>query len=153
MTYRTTYRRPGEGTEFFSFDATSTAKCLAADTGGYEVFEVDMPRGPVIPPHSEPWPKAFYQLHGHMRVHLGERSYDLHPGGFIAVAPGTPNTIEVLSPSATFLAFSPGSGMGDFFAEVDRVASRDASPDEVMPAVRQIAARHGIAIAPKAVPR
>lgn len=45
-TYPTTYCGPGEGAELYSVDAEVTVKCRAAQTGGgFEVFEVDMPRG------------------------------------------------------------------------------------------------------------
>ena len=148
MAYTPTHRHPGEGEELYTVDATVTVKCRAADTGGtYEVFEVDVPRGPVVPAHREPWAKAFYVLHGRMAVQAGETSYELRPGGFITVPPGMANTFEVLSPSVKFLAFSLGAGMGDFFADVDRGAARDASFAELAPQLRELTARHGVTFA------
>ena len=105
-----------------------------------------MPGGPVVPQHREPWAKAFYVLHGRMAARAGEASYELGPGGFITVPPGTANTFEVLSPSVKFLAFSLGAGMGDFFADVGRPA-RDASFAELAPQPRELTARHGVTFA------
>lgn len=148
MTHRTTFRTPGSGVELYTVDATVTVKCRAADTdGAYEVFEVDVPRGPVVPPHREPWAKAFYLLHGRLSVQSGGDSYELEPGAFVTVPSGTANTFTVLTPSAKFLAFSIGSGMGDFFADVDRTASRDAALNELLPVLGELTARHGVAFA------
>jgi len=145
MSYQTTYRPPGEGDELYSVDAAITVKCRAADTGGtYEVFEVDMPRGVGVPPHAEPWPKAFYVLHGRMAVRSGDQAYELGPGGFVTVPPGAANTFRVLTPAVKFLAFSLGEGMGGFFADVDRTAPRDASLEELAPLMQDVLTRHGV---------
>jgi quercetin dioxygenase-like cupin family protein len=148
MAYTSTHRHPGEGEELYTADATVTVKCRAAHTGGgYEVFEVDAARGPVVPAHREPWAKAFYVLHGRMAVQAGEASYELGPGAFLTVPPGTANSFEVFSPSVKFLAFSLGTGMGDFFADVDRAAERDASLANLASQLQELAARHHVTFA------
>lgn len=145
MTYQTTFRPPGSGDELYSVDAEVTVKCRAADTGGtYEVFEVDMPRGADVPPHREPWAKAFYVLHGRMAVRSGEQTYELGPGAFVTVPPGAANTFSVLTPAVKFLAFSLGEGLGNFFADVDRNAPRGASFEELAPLMQDVVARNRV---------
>ncbi|MPZ83507.1 MAG: cupin domain-containing protein [Actinophytocola sp.] len=127
---------PGDGDELVSPDATITVKVGARHTGGgYELFEVDAPRGPAVPPHREPWGKAFYVLHGRLLVQAGDQGYDPGPGASIAIPPRTVNTFTVLTPSARFLVVSTG-GMGEFFADLDRGG----------PAV-EVAAGHGVEVA------
>ncbi len=145
VSYPTTYVAPGGGDELYSGDATVTVKCRAAQTGGgYELFEIDMARGAVVPPHREPWAKAFYVLTGRMRVRSGDETYELGPGAFVTVPPGSANTFEVLSPAVKFLAISLGAGLGDFFADVDRHAAPGMTIEELLPVIAEIPARHGV---------
>ncbi|WP_228685209.1 cupin domain-containing protein [Amycolatopsis thermoflava] len=66
-----------EGQELHSPDAIITVKAGAEHTGAYELFEVDAPRGPAVPPHGTPWPKAYYVLHGRMAVLVDGEIHDL----------------------------------------------------------------------------
>lgn len=151
-TYPTTFCGPGEGVELYSVDAEVTVKCRAAQTGGgFEVFEVDMPRGADVPPHTEPWPKAFYVLSGRMAVRSGDETYELGPGGFVTVPPRAANTFRVLTPAVKFLAFSLGEGMGNFFADVDRTAPRGASLQELMPLMQDVVTRNDVQFVDEAV--
>jgi hypothetical protein len=78
----------GTGAEYVAPDATVTVKVGSEHTGAqYEIFEVDAPRGPASPPHSESWSKAFYMLQGRILVQAGDqglrprpRVVDQHPG-------------------------------------------------------------------------
>lgn len=152
MTHQVTYNAPGEGAQLYTVDANVTVKVRGADTeAAYEIFEVDMPQGAVVPPHREPWSKAFYVLSGRMSVLAGEQTHELEPGGFVAIPAGSVNTITVQTDSVKFLAFSLGTGMGDFFAEVDRKAPRDASIEAVLPVLLEVTGRHGVAFAEQAV--
>ena len=129
----------GTGQEYVAPDATVTVKIGAEHTAGeFELFEIDAPRGPSGPPHTEPWAKAFYVLQGRILVQAGDEGYDLGPGASISIPAGTVNTFSVLTPAAKFLAFSRTGGMGAFFAEL---ATADQTDFAVMGAV---AARHGI---------
>lgn len=94
--------------------------------GGYELFEVDAPRGAVTPPHREPWGKAFYLLHGRLLVQVGDEGFDLAPGASIAIPAGALNTFTVLTPSARFLVVSLTGGMGAFFADPERSVAAGA---------------------------
>lgn len=132
----THFSAPGEGPELDSKDARITVKVGAEHTGGaYELFEVDAPRGPSVPPHAEPWAKSFYVLHGRITVYVDGELHDLGPGASISIPAGTVNTFTVHTPSAKFLAVSLTDAMGRFFRDVDQ------APAERIP---EVASRHGV---------
>ena len=109
----------GTGAEYAVPDAIATVKVGSEHTGAqYEVFEVDAPRAPAAPPHSESWSKAFYVLTGRILVQAGDHGYDLGPGSSISIPAGTLNTFSVLTPSARFLAISQTGRMSALFAEL-----------------------------------
>lgn len=114
----------GSGVEYVVPDAIVTVKVGSEHTGAqYEVFEVDAPRAPAAPPHSESWSKAFYVLTGRILVQAGDQGYDLGPGASISIPAGTLNTFSVLTPSARFLAISQTGRMSTLFAELAEVRS------------------------------
>ncbi|WP_410614617.1 cupin domain-containing protein [Amycolatopsis sp. lyj-109] len=136
----THFSATGEGPELDTGDARITVKIGAEHTGGaYEVFEVDAPRGPSVPPHAEPWAKSFYVLRGRITVYVDGELHDLGPGASISIPAGAINTFTVHTPSAQFLAVCPTDGMGRFFRAVDR-----ATPEEIP----EIAGHHGIELVP-----
>ncbi|MFC9692217.1 cupin domain-containing protein [Kribbella sp. NPDC056951] len=129
----------GTGQEYVAPDATVTVKIAAEHTDSeFELFEIDAPRGPSGPPHTEPWSKAFYVLQGRILVQAGDEGYDLGPGASISIPAGTVNTFSVLTPSAKFLAFSRTGGMSAFFAELTTTDQTDYA------ALGAVAARHRI---------
>ncbi|NBH04481.1 cupin domain-containing protein [Amycolatopsis sp. SID8362] len=135
----THFSSPGAGPELDTGDARITVKVGAEHTGdAFEVFEVDAPRGPSVPPHADPWAKAFYVLHGRITVYVDGELHDLGPGASISVPAGAVNTFTVHTPSAQFLAISLTGGMGRFFRDVDR-----ATPEQAP----EIAAQHKIEFA------
>jgi quercetin dioxygenase-like cupin family protein len=132
----THFSAPGEGPELDTKDARITVKVGGEHTGdAYEVFEVDAPRGPAVPPHAEPWAKSFYVLHGRITVYVDGELHDLGPGAAIGIPAGAVNTFTVHTASARFLAVSLTGGMGRFFRDVDQ------SPADRIP---EVALRHGI---------
>ncbi|MEU4744552.1 cupin domain-containing protein [Actinosynnema sp. NPDC023658] len=137
----------GEGFELNSPDARITVKVDAAHTdGAYELFEVDAPRGPTVPPHGTPWATAYYVLHGRMAVLVDGEVHDVGPGTSIAIPPGVPHTFSVHTPSVQFLAVSLTDAMGRFFRDVDQAVPADTPPAEVGPLLRDVVDRHGIAL-------
>ncbi|HET6989232.1 MAG TPA: cupin domain-containing protein [Kribbella sp.] len=133
----------GTGAEYVAPDATVTVKIGAEHTGEqYEIFEIDAPREPAAPPHSEPWSKAFYVLQGRILVQAGDQGYDLGPGASISIPAGTLNTFSVLTPSAKFLTVSQTGGMGAFFADLTTADPADYA------ALAEISGRHGVTLAP-----
>jgi quercetin dioxygenase-like cupin family protein len=132
----------GTGAEYAAPDATVTVKVGSEHSGGqYEIFEIDAPRGPASPPHSESWSKAFYVLQGRILVQAGDQGYDLGPGASISIPAGTLNTFSVLTPSAKFLAVSQTGKMGEFFAELATADQTDFA------ALGEISSRHGVTLA------
>jgi quercetin dioxygenase-like cupin family protein len=132
----------GTGAEYVAPDATVTVKVGSEHSGGqYEIFEIDAPRGPASPPHSESWSKAFYVLQGRILVQAGDQGYDLGPGSSISIPAGTVNTFSVLTPSAKFLAVSQTGKMSAFFTDLATVDPADYA------ALGEISSRHGVTLA------
>ena len=132
----------GTGAEYAAPDATVTVKVGGEHTAAqYEIFEIDAPRGPAAPPHTESWSKAFYVLQGRILVQAGDRGYDLGPGSSISIPAGTLNTFSVLTPSAKFLVISQTGRMGAFFADLATVDPTDYQ------ALGEISSRHGVMLA------
>ncbi|MBN9742239.1 cupin domain-containing protein [Amycolatopsis sp. A1MSW2902] len=140
----------GEGPELDTQDSTATVKASAADTSGYELFEIDAPRGPAVPPHADPWTKGFYVLSGRITVCLDGELHDLGPGSFVHIPAGTPNTFTVHTPHAKFLVLTPDDAMGRFFREIDATVPSGAPWPDAVPLLGAIAARHGVAFAEQA---
>jgi quercetin dioxygenase-like cupin family protein len=137
----------GEGLELFSPDATVTVKIDAKHTdGAFEMFEVDAPRGPTVPPHGTPWSKAFYVLHGRMAVLVDGELHDLGPGSSITIPADVLHTFTVHTPSVKFLAVSLTDGMGRFFRDVDASVPRGTALDEAAPLLADVVGRHGITL-------
>ncbi|MGV9297485.1 cupin domain-containing protein [Amycolatopsis sp. NPDC003676] len=134
----------GEGPELDTKDAIVTVKASAADTGGYELFEVDASRGPAVPPHADPWAKGFYVLCGRITVRLDGELHELGPGSFVHIPAGVPNTFTVRTPHAKFLVLTPDDAMGEFFREIDRTVPANALWPAAVPLLGDIAARHGV---------
>ena len=110
----------GAGLELGAPDATLTVKIDAAHTdGAYELFEVDAPRGPTVPPHATPWPKSYYVLHGRMGVLVDGEMFDMAPGSSITIPPNAMHTFTVHTPAVKFLAFSLTDAMGKFHRALD----------------------------------
>ncbi|MCE6995202.1 cupin domain-containing protein [Saccharothrix sp. S26] len=142
---RTHSSTAGEGFELNSPDAKVMVKVDAAHTdGAYELFEVDAPRGPTVPPHVTPWAKAYYVLHGRMAVLVDGEVHDLTPGSSIAIPPDAAHTFTVHSPSVRFLAISLTDAMGRFFRDVDRSVPAGTPLHDAAPLLREVVERHGI---------
>lgn len=130
-------------------DAVLTIKIDSADTdGGYEVFEVDAPRGPATPPHQTGWAKAYYLLHGRMIIQVDDQAVDLTPGSAITIPPDAWHTFTVLSPSAGFLVISQTGAMSRFHADLAASVAVDAPGTDVGPELAAVLARHRVRLAP-----
>jgi quercetin dioxygenase-like cupin family protein len=148
MTEQVQYTAAGEGIELNAPDAVLTVKVDAAHTGGgYEVFEVDAPRGPATPLHRTGWPKAYYVLQGRMLVQVGEEAYDLGPGASVTIPPHELHTFTVLSPATKFLTVSLTDAMGRFHADLDATVPRDRPLDQAIGELQQVLARHDVTVA------
>lgn len=147
MTHLVHHSAAGEGVELVAPDATLTVKIGARQTDGqYELFEVDAPRGPAVPPHRTGWTKAYYLLQGRMIVQVEDEGYDLGPGASITIPPDALHTFTVLTPSAKFLAVSITEAMGKFHADLDHTLPHGRPIEEVVPLVREVLGRHDVTV-------
>ncbi|MFF5987697.1 cupin domain-containing protein [Prauserella flavalba] len=138
----------GEGAELDSPDATVTVKVGAEHTGGaYELFEIDAPRGPTVPPHRTPWLVTHYVLHGRMGVFVDGEIHDLGPGASVTIPAGTPHTFTVHTPSVRFLALSTGEAMSRFFRDVHETVPRGTPLEKAAELLGEVVARHGVTLA------
>ncbi len=147
MTQKPHLSIPGEGLELDSPDAKVTVKVDAEHTdGAYELFEVDAPRGPTVPPHGTPWAKSYYVLHGRIAVFVDGEIYDMGPGSSITIPPEAMHTFTVHTPSVKFLAVSLTDAMGRFFRDVDRAVPSGTPLEEAAPLLQEVVGRHGITL-------
>jgi len=148
MAHRIRMVGAGAGTRLDTVDSVATEKVAAADTGEtYELFEIDAPGGSGIPPHRHEWPEAYFVLDGALDVAVGGRSFHMGPGDTLTVPPRAVHTFSVPTPRCRFLSFSLGAGAGRLFAELD-LEVPDGPPDQVVPVVIEVAARHGVTFVP-----
>lgn len=136
----------GEGVELVSPDATFTVKAVEGQTGGFDLFEVDLPRGPTVPPHATPWGVTFYVLHGRTAVLVDGEVHDLGPGSTLTIPPGAHHTLTVHTPHVKLLAISPTDRMRRFFVDVDAAVPPGTPLAEAAGALGAIAARHGVTV-------
>lgn len=145
MPNRIVFNPAGRGQRLNTVDSTATVKISAADTSdSYELFEIDAPEGPGVPPHRHPWAEAYYVLEGHLRVQVGQQRYDLEPGSSITVPPNAIHTTASVGGSCRFLAFSLTSGTGSLFADLDRSVDPSRPMDELVPVILAVAERNGV---------
>ncbi len=145
MTVRAHYSGPGDGTELAALGAVHTVKIGADVTGGgYELFEMDVPRGHAVPPHRHAWPEAYYVLHGRMTAHVDGEAWELAPGSSLTIPPHATHTFAALTPSVKFLALTLTDAMGRFFADLHETVPSDRPLDEVVPLVLDVTERHGV---------
>ncbi|GAA3790583.1 cupin domain-containing protein [Streptomyces phyllanthi] len=145
MAHKTHLSSVGEGLELDSPDARIIVKVDAEHTDGtYELFEVDAPRGPTVPPHGTPWAKTYYVLHGRMTVFVDGELHDLGPGASITIPPNALHTFTVHTPSVRFLAISLTDAMGRFFRDIDRTVPAGTPLEEAFPLLQEVVGRHGI---------
>jgi quercetin dioxygenase-like cupin family protein len=148
MTHQLQYIAAGEGIELVAPDAVLTVKIDAKHTDDqYELFEVDAPRRPAIPPHRTGYAKAYYVLSGRMIVQVEDEGFDLGPGSSITIPPGALHTFTVLSPSTKFLVVSLTGAMGRFHADLDAAVPHDRPIEEVAPQLQEVLARHDVTVA------
>jgi quercetin dioxygenase-like cupin family protein len=137
---------PGEGRHYPMLDGDHVAKASVRDTAGsFEVFEVSAPAAPMAPPHVSPWSSVLYLVEGQVRALVGERSYDVRPGGVVVFPAGTPSTFEVVGDSAArFVAITSGDSAGRFFADFAHTVPVDQSIEHSLEAIQSVTQRHGV---------
>ncbi len=139
---------PGEGRHYRMIDGDHIAKATVTDPGGaFEIFEVIAQAAPMAPPHVSPWAGALFLLDGRIIAHVDGTSYDVQPGGLVAIPAGTPVTFEVVGESARFLGITSGDAAGRFFADFAESVPADQPVENSMAAILAVTRRHGVALA------
>jgi len=145
VTQRVSFAAPADGTELTALDAVHTVRIRADDTGGlYELFEIYAPRGHAVPAHRHAWPEAYYVLSGRMTAQVDGAGYTLPPGASLTVPPQALHTFVPVSPSVTFLVFTLGGAMGEFFADFHATVPAGSPVQDVVHLVLEVAERHGV---------
>ena len=135
----------GEGTRLNTVDSVATVKIDAASTDDvYELFELDAPDGPGVPPHRHPWAEAYYVLDGALEVQVGGRHLTMRPRDTVTIPPNAVHAIAPAAGGCRFLAISMSPGTGRLFADLDRSVSMDRPMDEIIPLVQAVAERNGV---------
>lgn len=138
----------GVGPHHRMIDGDHVVKAAVHDAAGaFEVFEVVAPAAPMAPAHLSPWTGVLYLIEGQVRALVGDRSYEVHPGGVVVFPAGTPGTFEVVGGSARFVAITSGDGAGRFFEDFARSVSLDQPVEESMEAILSVTQRHGVSLA------
>ncbi len=145
MSHKVIHTAPGNGTRLNTVDSFATVKIAAADTDDqYELFEVEAPQGPGVPPHRHPWAEAYYVLDGAMDVRVGARVVTLEPGASITVPPNAIHTIEATSPTVRFLAFSQTPGTGRLFQDLDDTIPAGEPDEATIALIVEVATRNNV---------
>ncbi len=145
MSHKLMHSGNGAGARLNTVDSFATVKIGAADTDDqYELFEVEAPQGPGVPPHRHPWAEAYYVLEGTMDVRVGGRVLNLEPGASVTVPPNAIHTIEATSPNVRFLAFSQTPGTGRLFQDLDDTIPAGEPDEATIALIVEVANRNGV---------
>ncbi len=133
------FARPGEGDSphgsphLFKAAASSTGGCFDFITASFAPMT-----GPALHLHHRQH-DTFYVLDGVLTVQAGDDIFDMGPGDFLSVSPGTPHTFDNLRngdrPVRAINIMTPG-GHFEMFDEMARAAEASEQPEAV-------AARYG----------
>jgi quercetin dioxygenase-like cupin family protein len=61
----------------------------------------------LLPRHSHPQEQTGYLVSGHMRLHIGDQAYEVHPGDGWCIPGSVEHLAEVLEDSIAIEVFSP----------------------------------------------
>lgn len=141
----TTHVPPGKGRSYPMINGDHVAKVAVHDAeGAFEVFEVIAPAAPMAPPHVSPWTGVLFLLEGRVTAVVGDRTYDVEPGGVVVFPAGTPSTFEVVGESARLLGITSGDRAGRFFEDFAGSVPPDRPVEESLEAILAVTQRHGV---------
>jgi quercetin dioxygenase-like cupin family protein len=101
-------------------------------TGSYEIFVHDAPKGAGPPPHVHPWDEAFYVLEGEVEFSCGNVQKKLAAGGFVHVPAGTVHAFRYATSTSRILGVTSGPGAAATFAAIDRECGVAPDIEKVM---------------------
>lgn len=122
-------------------------KAAASNTGGRFDFMTGSFAPMTGPPlHLHPsQDDTFYILEGVLTVQVGEEIFDIGPGDFLSVPPGTPHTFDNLHNGDKLVRAINVMTPGGAFEMFDEMARVEQGPDQAA-TLRQVAERHGTVI-------
>jgi quercetin dioxygenase-like cupin family protein len=119
---------------------------LARQPGAWSLTRVSAPRGVGAPPHEHAFDESYYVLAGSLSVTAGGREVALGAGEFVQIPGGTVHGFRATSDTpAVFLILQAPGDADAFFRECAREITNLPADLARMP---EIAARHGIRVAP-----
>ncbi len=142
---------PGAGPALWFLRNRLTVKATAEQTGGFSLFEYELPPGSSPPLHvHRREEEAFYVLEGVFTMRCGDRTFTAEPGAFLLLPRDVPHSFVVEGDKAARMLtiLTPGHGLG-FFTDNGTVPT-DAGLPPLTPvdqaALAAAAAEYGVDI-------
>lgn len=125
---------PADGGRAFAHLGTAISfKDEPADNGdAMLLFEMRMPPGHGVPPHTERNHEAFYVLEGALAIEADGERYRLGPGDFLGIRPGVLHALHNPGPLwlRALIWVSPGSQHVRFFERLGEPISDPRNPPQ-----------------------
>lgn len=112
--------------------------------GAVELFEVSGPEGSGPPPHAHPWDEAYIGRTGTVEVTVDGATTVVGPGDTVVAPAGALHTYRIGDGGASFHVITSGARASEFFADLDASADHGAPTPESLPAIIDVARRHGL---------
>ncbi|MDH5291372.1 MAG: cupin domain-containing protein, partial [Acidimicrobiia bacterium] len=112
--------------------------------GAFELFELSGPEGSGPPPHAHPWDEAYIGRTGRVEVTVDSVASIVGPGATAIAPAGALHTYRILDGGASFHVITSGARASLFFADLDANANHGAPTPASLPAIVEIARRHGL---------
>lgn len=112
--------------------------------GAFELFELSGPEGSGPPPHAHPWDEAYIGRSGQVEVTIDGATTVLGPGDTLVAPAGALHTYRIGEGGASFHVITSGARASMFFADLDANADHGAPTPDSLPAIVEIARRHGL---------
>lgn len=151
MTMQATVRQAGEGQKIWQLGNQFTVKAAGEHTGDrYSLLE-QVCSGAPAPMHvHDNEEEAFYVTEGSIDLYVGDEVHRADAGAFCLVPRGMPHSFLSTSPHpARLLLLVSPPGFEQFFLDVEKrfpEAGGLPGPDEVGPALGELAPRYGLRI-------
>lgn len=112
--------------------------------GAFELFELSGPEGSGPPPHAHPWDEAYIGRTGAVEVTVDGVATVVGPGQTAVAPAGALHTYRILHGGTSFHVVTSGARASLFFADLDANADHGAPTPETLPAIVEVARRHGL---------
>jgi quercetin dioxygenase-like cupin family protein len=118
---------------------------ICNEPNAWSLTRVVAPRGVGAPPHQHDFGEAYYVLTGSLALTVDGQEVEIAAGDFIHIPGGAVHDFKASSDApAQFLILQWNGDADEFF----RACAREITPANMMARVPEIAAKHGIRMAP-----